>query len=95
MKIFSIFFISILLIQGFGEALLMDDFNNSVTQIVGMHAQEDVGNHQERMCAVEHVRRAAGDATVSHRELTATSIFALAMPALRLMETSSSAHNSL
>nr|GMD68656.1 gibberellin-regulated protein 9 [Ipomoea batatas] len=33
MKIFSIFFISILLIQGFGEALLMDDFNNSVTKM--------------------------------------------------------------
>lgn len=63
-------------------------------QIVGTHAQEDAGKHQERMCAVGHARRAAGDATASRRELTAISIFALAMPALRLMETSSSVHDS-
>lgn len=60
-------------------------------QIAGMPVQEDAERHRGRMCAVEHARRAARDATACRRGPTATRISALAMPSSRPMEISANA----
>ncbi|CAA3029948.1 Hypothetical predicted protein [Olea europaea subsp. europaea] len=128
MKFSSFFLIAILFLQGFAEALTLNDapgsptqveepgnlgsllkksphpkisnilrcfipkshihlntdsnfltnlYNN--TQIAVMNAQEDAASHQERMCAIAHVKLVARDAIACRQELMATKMCVPAM----------------
>ena len=60
-----------------------------------MHVQGDVERHQGRKCALGHVKHAARDAIVFHRERTETRICVHAMLVSKHMVTSLSALRKL